>query len=119
MPIVIGAALIDGSRDHGVAYVQDITARREAEGRLRESEARFRNIAEASPLILWMVEADGRCVYVNQNWYDYSGVPSGDDPAMGFFGAVHPDDVEAVRAVFQGAVKSRTGYRHELPCPAA
>ncbi|MFI5076239.1 MAG: PAS domain S-box protein, partial [Vicinamibacteria bacterium] len=114
VPIVIGAALIDGSRDHGVAYVQDITARREAEGRLRESEARFRNIAEASPLILWMVEADGRCVYVNQNWYDYSGVPSGDDPAMGFFGAVHPDDLEAVRAVFQSAVKSRTGYRHEL-----
>ena len=114
VPIVIGAALIDGSRDHGVAYVQDITARREAEGWLRESEARFRNIAEASPLILWMVEADGRCVYVNQNWYDYSGVPPGDDPAMGFFGAVHPGDLEAVRAVFQGAVRSRTGYRHEL-----
>jgi PAS domain S-box-containing protein len=71
-------------------------------------------MAEASPLILWMVEADGRCVYVNQNWYDYSGVPPGDDPATGFFGAVHPGDLEAVRAVFQGAVKSRTGYRHEL-----
>ena len=83
VPVVIGAALVDGSRDHGVAYVQDITARREAEGRLRESEARFRNIAEASPLILWMVEADGRCVYVNQNWYDYSGVPPGGDPARG------------------------------------
>ena len=114
VPIVIGAALIDGSRDHGVAYVQDITARREAEGRLRESEARFRNMAEHSPLILWMVEADGRCVYVNQNWHDYSGVPPGGDLGAGFFGAVHPDDVEAVRAVFQSAIKSRTGYRHEL-----
>ena len=114
VPIVIGAALIDGSRDHGVAYVQDITARREAEGRLRESEARFRNMAEHSPLILWMVEADGRCVYVNQNWHDYSGVPPGGDLGAGFFGAVHPDDVEAVRTVFQSAVKARAGYRHEL-----
>jgi PAS domain S-box-containing protein len=93
--------------------VQDITARREAEARLRESEARFRNMAEASPLILWMVEADGRCVYVNQNWYDYSGVPPGGDPAVGFFGALHPDDAEASRAVFLEAVASRTGYRHE------
>ena len=58
IPIVIGAALVDGSRDHGVAFVQDITARREAEARLRESEARFRNMAEHSPLILWMVDAE-------------------------------------------------------------
>jgi PAS domain S-box-containing protein len=113
VPIVIGAALIDGSSDHGVAYVQDITARRDAEARLRESEARFRNMAEHSPLILWMSDAGGRCVYVNQNWYAFSGVPPGDDPAAGFFGAVHPEDLEAEQAAFFGATASRTGYRHE------
>jgi len=114
LPVVIGAALIDGSRDHGVAYVQDITSRREAEGRLRESEARFRNMAEASPLIMWMVEADGRCTYVNQLWYEFSGVTPGDDPAEGFYGAVHPDDKAAGLAAFRSAVASRSGYRHEL-----
>jgi PAS domain S-box-containing protein len=113
VPIVIGAALIDGSRDHGVAYVQDITARREAEARLRESEARFRNMAEHSPLILWMSDADGRCIYVNQNWHVFSGVPAGGDLAAGFFGAVHPDDLEAEKAAFFGAIASRSGYRHE------
>ena len=113
VPVVIGAALIDGSRDHGVAYVQDITERREAEARLRESEARFRNMAEHSPLILWMSDADGRCVYVNQNWHVYSGVPPGGDPAAGFFGAVHPEDLEAEKAAFYGATALRTGYRHE------
>jgi PAS domain S-box-containing protein len=114
VPVVIGAALVDGSRDHGVAYVQDITARRQAEARLRESEARFRNMAEHSPLILWMVEADGRCVYVNQNWHEFSGVAPGGDLGEGFFGAVHPDDAAAGRAVFERAIAARTGYRHEL-----
>jgi len=113
VPVVIGGALIEGSRDHGVAYVQDITARREAETRLRESEARFRNMAEHSPLILWMADAGGRCIYVNQNWHEFSGVPPGGDLGAGFFGAVHPDDVEAGRAAFLGAIASRTGYRHE------
>ena len=113
VPVVIGAALIDGSRQHGVAYVQDITARRETESRLRESEARFRNMAEHAPLILWVVEADGRCVYVNQNWHDYSGVPPGQDLAAGFFGALHPDDVEASKAAFRRAIASHTGYRQE------
>ena len=119
MPIVIGAALVDGSRDHGVAYVQDITARREAEARLRESEARFRNMAEHSPLILWMADADGRCVYVNQNWHDYSGVPPGGDLGGGFFGAVHPDDVDGQ----PGGVPRRGHVAHGLspriPRPAA
>jgi PAS domain S-box-containing protein len=114
VPVVIGGALIDGSRDHGVAYVQDITARREAEARLRESEARFRNMAEHSPLILWMADAEGRCVYVNQNWHDFSGVPTGGDLGAGFFGAVHPDDIESGRSAFFGAIASRTGYRNEV-----
>ena len=113
VPVVIGGALIEGAVDHGVAYVQDITARREAEARLRESEARFRNMAEHSPLILWMSDADGRCIYVNQNWHVFSGVPAGGDLGAGFFGAAHPDDVEASRAAFLGAIASRTGYRHE------
>src|SRR4029450_13535531 len=113
-PVAIGAAQVDGSRDHGVAYVQDITARREAEARLRESEARFRNMAEHSPLILWMADAEGRCVYVNQNWHDFSGVPTGGALGAGFFGAVHPDDIESGRSAFFGAIASRTGYRNEV-----
>ena len=113
LPVVIGAALVDGSRQHGVAYVQDITARRETESRLRESEARFRNMAEHAPTMLWVVEADGRCVYVNQNWHDYSGVPPGEDLAAGFFGALHPDDGEASKAAFLRAIASHTGYRQE------
>ena len=70
-------------------------------------------MAEHSPLILWMADAGGRCNYVNRNWHVFSGVPAGGDLGAGFFGAVHPDDVEAGRAAFFGAIASRTGYRNE------
>ncbi len=50
VPVMSGAAPVDRSRDHGVAYVQDITARRRADVQLRESEARFGNMdADVSP----------------------------------------------------------------------
>jgi PAS domain S-box-containing protein len=113
VPVAIGAAMLDGSREHGVAYVHDITARREAEGRLRESEARFRNMAEASPLILWMVDAVGHCVYANQNWAAFSGKHLEGDIGAGFFDAMHPDDRARGHDAFRSAVAAHAGYRQE------
>jgi PAS domain S-box-containing protein len=82
VPIVIGAALIDGSRDTASPTCR--TSRRGAKPR---PAARERGAVPqpggASPLIMWVVEADGRCTYVNQYWYEFSGVPTGEDSGAG------------------------------------
>jgi PAS domain S-box-containing protein len=113
VPIVIGAAMVDGSRDHGVAYVQDITARRHAEAQLRESEARFRNLAEHAPIILWVADARGECTYVNQSWFEFSGQTQEQALGHGFLTALHPDDAVDSERRFREATARHAPWHNE------
>ena len=47
--------------------------RREATRELRESEARFRNMAENAPVMMWMTDQNGRVAYVNRRWSEFTG----------------------------------------------
>ncbi len=56
-----------------LAMVLDITIRCRAEVALRESEARFRTMANTIPQLAWIAEADGSIYWYNQRWYNYTG----------------------------------------------
>lgn len=71
---------------------QDITDRRDAEGRLRDSEAQFRTLAEAMPQMVWMTRPDGWNTYFNQRWVDYTGLSLEDSYGHGWNTPFHPDD---------------------------
>ncbi|RYY71446.1 MAG: response regulator, partial [Comamonadaceae bacterium] len=47
--------------------------RRNAETVLRESEERFRNMADHAPVMMWVTDADGSCNYLNRRWYEFTG----------------------------------------------
>ncbi|AVR95725.1 hybrid sensor histidine kinase/response regulator [Pseudoduganella armeniaca] len=59
---------------------------------LRESEAKFRTIADAMPQMVWSTLPDGFHDYYNQQWYDYTGVPEGSTDGAAWNDAFHPDD---------------------------
>jgi PAS domain S-box-containing protein len=61
-----------GKRGIGIMGVE-ITDIKRAEEALRESEDRFRTLANAIPQLCWMADADGRIFWYNQRWYDYTG----------------------------------------------
>jgi PAS domain S-box-containing protein len=74
-------------------YFRDVTDRIRAEEKLRESEHRFRMMADSIPQIVWIIDEAGRGVYFNKQWFTYTGVAldsiSPEELAADF---VHPGD---------------------------
>jgi PAS domain S-box-containing protein len=62
----------EGSRRVAILF-SDISARKQYENRLIESEARFRELADAMPQIVYALKADGQLDFVNRRWVEYTG----------------------------------------------
>ncbi|MBI5615652.1 MAG: bacteriohemerythrin [Gammaproteobacteria bacterium] len=69
---------------------------------LQESEWRFRVIADAAPVLMWMSQADGRRPFFNQRWTDFTGLARS-ELEHGWQSAVHPDHLAALEARYAGA----------------
>lgn len=88
----------------------DITERQQAEDALRESEARFRNMANAAPMLLWVSGKDALREYFNQSWLDFTGQ---DHPADGWIECIHPDDRENYLKIYAESFAARQSFRAE------
>jgi PAS domain S-box-containing protein len=84
--------------------VGDITARKAAEEALRESERKFRAIADTMPQIVWSTRADGYHDYFNRRWYEFTGLSPEDSDGEGWNPTLHPEDRE----------RAWTAWRHSL-----
>ncbi|MBM1173410.1 PAS domain-containing sensor histidine kinase [Microvirga arabica] len=87
----------------------DVTERVQAEESLRESEARFRNLADHAPVMVWVTEPDGTCTYLSRSWYEFTGQTPETGLGFGWLDAVHPDDRSWSGEMF------RTGYAKQEP----
>jgi PAS domain S-box-containing protein len=77
-----------------VVAQMDITDRVKVEAALRESEAKFRTIADALPQMVWSTRADGHHDYFNERWYAFTGMPLGSTDGERWNGLFHPEDQE-------------------------
>jgi len=91
----------------------DITNRRKGMRALRESEARFRAICEASPLGVYVTDANGNCIFANANYERISGVRAERIRRRGYLSTVHPEDIGRLRDTGDAARLAHAPYRIE------
>ncbi|HVT26859.1 MAG TPA: PAS domain S-box protein [Lacipirellulaceae bacterium] len=91
----------------------DVTDRKRAEESLRESEQRFRNMADQAPVMIWVTEADGSCSFLGKTWYEFTGRTPASSLGFGWIEAVHPDDHAVARENFLEANSQHQPFRHE------
>jgi PAS domain S-box-containing protein len=81
-------------RPVGVSEIlHDISERKQADAALRQSEQRYRILADSLPQLVWTTDADGRAEYANARWNAYTGTGSGGPYTWNSPELIHPDDV--------------------------
>lgn len=105
-----GVVVRENGRVKVVASVSDISARKEMEEALRDSEADFRQLADAMPPIVWVSDVNGVPEYFNRRWYDYSGQPVGTVGAGSWGRFYHPDDWPRICEVWRDCAARKVPY---------
>ncbi len=96
-----------------LGIARDITERKTTEHALRESEERFRAMADSCPTMMWVTDADGSNQFVNRTYREFFGI-SGEQVAGDKWGSlIHPDDAAAYIGAFTAAVRGHTPFRAE------
>ena len=117
----------DGDLLYFFASQLDVTRRRIAEGALgpaiderlaaeaalKESEAKFRAIAETMPQFVWSSTAEGAPDYFNERWSRFTGLAQAGSHGRGWLAALHPDDRERAIAHWQASVAAGADYEIE------
>lgn len=89
----------------------DITSLRHTEAALRESEKRFRLMADASPAPIWLADASGSTTFVNRAYREFFGVDLSRPPTPENWQAlVHPDDLPGYAATVARALEQRSTF---------
>ncbi|WVT76295.1 EAL domain-containing protein (plasmid) [Sinorhizobium chiapasense] len=96
-----------------VATILDVTARRKALEALKESEARFRAIADHAPVMIWVTDESGADTYHSRLWLEMTGQTPEEAQGFGWVNAIHPEDREEVEGGFQAAFRLRQPVRVE------
>jgi two-component system cell cycle sensor histidine kinase/response regulator CckA len=96
-----------------IAVVEDVTERKRAEAALKESEQRFRNLADSAPALIWMVGPDKDCTFFNRSWLQFASSTLDREVEAGWESRVHPDDRERCRRAYATAFDSRRDFEME------
>jgi PAS domain S-box-containing protein len=95
--------------------VQEITERKRMESTIRDSEERFRTMANAIPQLAWIAQADGVILWYNQRWYDYTGTTPEQMEGRGWQSVHDPEVLPKVLEGWKSAITSGMLWEMEFP----
>jgi PAS domain S-box-containing protein len=88
--------------------------KRKAEAVLRESEERFRRMADTTPSLIWMCDDQGKIIYLNERWLTFVGLAPDAGYGDAWIALVHSDDVENILENFRRALIDRQSFSREF-----
>lgn len=92
----------------------EITVRKKTEETLRESEQRFRMMADSAPVLIWISGKDKLFTYFNKAWFDFTGRGKEQELGNGWTKGVHPDDLKKCLEVYDTAFYNRVTFEMEF-----
>jgi PAS domain S-box-containing protein len=112
-PIIVGTSVALLETGLVVALLTIQVKRRRAERALRESEERFRLLADGAPVMVWMSGVDKLCTDFNRPWLAFTGRTIEQERGNGWTDGVHVDDLSACLDTYHRAFDRRESFRIE------
>ena len=103
---------INGERC-ALSIAADFTELKRAEEKVRESEERFRLVANTAPVMIWMSGPDKLCNYFNQRWLDFTGRSLEQEIGNGWAEGVHAEDLDRCLNTYITAFDLRESFEME------
>jgi PAS domain S-box-containing protein len=109
----------DGKVGGVLVTVIETTNKKRAEDALRESEVRFRAMADNIPNLAWMSGADGVVKWYNKKWYEYTGTTMEQMDGVGWQLFHDPEKIDAVVTQWEGSLENGEAFEMEVPLKGA
>ena len=97
-----------------IIEVRDITDEKRIQQVIVESEARFRTMADNAPVMIWVGDPSGNCVYVNKQWLDFTGLTFDESISMGWRKVLEPEHMQEYSGVFRKAASESGSFKMEM-----
>jgi PAS domain S-box-containing protein len=101
-------------RQECISIVDDVTEEKRAEAALRESEARFRTMADHAPVLIWIAGTKNEATWFNRPWLEFTGRTLEQEEGYGWADSIHPDDRSRCLARCNEAFERREPFEMEF-----
>ncbi|MDF2435898.1 MAG: hypothetical protein K0Q95_274 [Bacteroidota bacterium] len=88
----------------------DITDLKKVDNALRESEVRFRTVANTAPVLIWMSDKNKNCTFFNKGWMDFTGRTFEEEAGIGWVKGLHPNDLEKCMNMYVTSFEARKNF---------
>ena len=92
---------------------REIADRARVEEALRESDERFRSLANTAPVLMWAAGPDKLCIFFNRSWLNFTGRTMEQELGNGWTESVHPDDLDRCLATYASSFNARRAFKME------